>query len=86
MHSGVNNNCFNYEGISFTAKYQDHFSCSFDYKLVFVDDKYSKDIVLYRGKNAIYKFNKSIFNQYCYCKGAMKKNFNKKLIMSVEEE
>ena len=43
-HVGINNDCFSY-----TSKYQDHIPCSFAYKVVCVD-KYSKDIVLYRGK------------------------------------
>ena len=38
------------EGISFTTKYQDRIPSSFAYKLGCVDDKYSKDAVLYRGK------------------------------------
>ena len=45
VDSGIHNDCFSY-----TAKYQDHIRCSFAYKLVCVDDKYSKDIVLHRGK------------------------------------
>ena len=32
-------------------KYQDHVPCSFAYKVVCVDDKFSKPIVLYRGEN-----------------------------------
>ena len=83
---GVNNDCFSYEGISFTTKYQDHIPCSFAYKLVCIDDKYSKDVVLFGGKNAVFKFIQSIFNEYSYCKGVMKKHFNKYLIMSAEEE
>ena len=47
---GFDNDCFSY-----TKKYQDHIPCSFAYKLVCVDDKFSKDIVLYRGKNAVLK-------------------------------
>ena len=39
--SGINNDCF-----SFTSKYQDHIPCSFSYKLVCVNDKFSKDAVL----------------------------------------
>ena len=31
-------------------KYQDQIPCSFAYKIVCVDDKFSKSIVLYRGK------------------------------------
>ena len=53
---GVNN-----DYCSYTAKYQDHIPCSFAYKLVCVNDRYSKDIVLYRGKNAVFKFIQSIF-------------------------
>ena len=81
VDSGFHNDCFNY-----TAKYQDHIPCSYAYKLVCVDDKYSKDIVFYRGKNAVYKFIQSIFNEYCYCRSIMKKHSNKNLIMSAEEE
>ena len=83
---GINNVCFSHEKISFTAKYQDHIPCSFAYKLVCADDKYSKDIVLYRGKNSVYKFSQSIFNEYSYCKSVMKRHFNKNLIMSAEEK
>ena len=35
-------------------KYQDHITCSFGYKLVCVDHKCSKSIVVFRGKNADY--------------------------------
>ena len=30
--------------------------------------KFSKDVVLYRGKNAVFKFIQSIFNEYFHCK------------------
>ena len=78
---GINNDCFSY-----TTKYQDHIPCSFIYKLVCIDDKYSKDIVLYRGKNVVYKFIQRFLNEYSYCRSIMKKYFNKNLIMSAEEE
>ena len=42
-----------YEG-SYSKKYQDHIPCSFAYKLVCVDDKFSKSIVVFRGENASY--------------------------------
>ena len=61
VDSGIHNDCFSY-----TVKYQDHIPCSFVYKLVCVNEKYSKDIVLYRGKNAVYKFTQCIFNDYSY--------------------
>ena len=71
---------------SYTRKYQDHIPCSFAYKVVCIDNKFSKKIVLYRGKDAVNKFIKSILNEYNYCRNVMRKHFNKKLIMSVEEE
>ena len=35
---------------SYTEKYQDHIPCSFAYKVVCVDNKFSKKVMLYRGK------------------------------------
>ena len=80
VDSGIHNDFFSY-----TAKYQDHIPCSFACKLVCINDKYSKDVVLYRGKNAVFKFIQIIFNEYSYL-SVMKKHFNKNLIMSVDEE
>ena len=40
-----------YEGF-YPKKYQYHIPCSFAYKLVCVDDRFSKPIALYRGENA----------------------------------
>ena len=35
---------------SYTEKYQAYIPCSFPYKIVCVDNKFSKKVVLYRGK------------------------------------
>ena len=35
-----------------SKKHQDQIPCSFSYKLVCVDDKFSKPIALYRGEDA----------------------------------
>ena len=43
----VDNDIINND-ISYTRKYQDHVPCSFAYKIVCADNKYSKKIVLYR--------------------------------------
>ena len=77
---GVQNECFSY-----TSRYQDHIKCIFAYKFVCVDNKFSKDVVLYRGKNAVKKFLMCIFKEYKYCRGVIKKYFNKNLIMTAEE-
>ena len=75
-----NSNC------SDTIKYQDHIPCSFAYKVVCIDNKFSKNVVLYRGKDAVNKFIKSILNEYNYCRRVVTKHFNKNLIISTEEE
>ena len=74
-----------YEG-SYTKKYQDQDPCSFPYKVVCIDDRFTKPIVVYRGENAAYEFIKAILKEYKYCKKVMNKHFNKNLIMSEEEE
>ena len=74
-----------YEG-SYTRKYHEHVPCSYVYKVVCIDDKFSKPIVVYRGENAAYEFIKAILKEYKHCKKTMKKHFNNNLIMSEEEE
>ena len=63
------------DNTSYTKKYQDHIPNSFAYKVVYVDDKFSKQVVLYRGKNAVYKFIDAILKEYDYCKKNNKKAF-----------
>ena len=57
---------------SYTKKYQDHVPCSFAYKVVCVDNRFSKEINLYRGKEAVNKFIKFILSEYNYCKKMVK--------------
>ena len=52
---GVVGDDFVDEGSSYTRKYQNHIPCGFGYKVVCIDDRFSKDIVVYRGKNCINK-------------------------------
>ena len=73
-----------YKG-SYTKKYQDHVPCSFAYKVVCINDRFSKPIVVFRSENAAYKFIKAVLKEYEYCKKVMKKHFSKNLIMSKEE-
>ena len=63
-----------YEG-SYTKRYHDHVPCSFAYKIVCIDDKFSKPIVVYRGENAAYEFIKAILEEYKYCKKYIEKTF-----------
>ena len=74
-----------YEG-SCTKKYHDHVACSYACKIVCIDGRFSKPIVVCRGENAAYEFIKAILKEYKYCKKITKKLFNKNLIMSEEGE
>ena len=65
-----------------TKKCHDHIPCSFVYKIVCVDDRFSKPVVIYRGKNADYEFIKAIFKEHKYCKKILKKHFNNNLVMT----
>ena len=55
-----------YEG-TYTKKYHEHVPCSYAYKVVCIDDRFSKSIVVFRGKNAAYEFIKAILKEYEYC-------------------
>ena len=82
------------------VKTQDHVPCRFGYKVVCIDDKFTKDVVIYREsktnkatvkkqtseQNCVNKFIDAILNKYEYCKKIMKDHFNKNLIMSMKEE
>ena len=70
----------------YSKRHQDHVPCSFVYKLVCVDDEFTKPIVVFRGENAAYKFIAVILKESQYCKKVIKKHFNKNLMMSEDEE
>ena len=72
---------------SYTHKYQKHTACSFGYKVVcHYDQKYSRDVVIYRGKDCIEKFMKCMFEEVQNCQRIIKENFNKLLLMTKEDE
>ena len=72
---------------SYTEAYQRHTDCGYGYKVVCCyDDKYTKQIQLYRGEKAVYKFIENILEEVKYCKRVMKKHFNKPLRMTEENE
>ena len=72
---------------SYTEKYQKHTACSFGYKVVcHYDEKYSGDVVIYRGKDCIQKFMKCMFEEVKNCQSIIRDNFNKPLIMTNEDE
>ena len=72
---------------SYTEAYQTHEDCGYGYKVVCCyKDKYSKLIQTYRGENAIYKFMEKMLEEVEYCKGIIKKRFNKPLKMTENDE
>ena len=66
----------------YTNKYQKHVACSYGYKLVCVDDKFSKPLKSYLGEDAVYSFIKSMIKESKYCTDIMKKHVNKELEMT----
>ena len=70
-----------YEG-PYSKKYQAHDPCSFAYKLVCIDDEFTKLTVVFIGENAAYEFYQVILKEYQYCKKVIKKCFSQNLIMS----
>ena len=80
-------NCQPNNDKSYTEAYQKHTDCGFGYKVVCCyDDKYSKEVRLYKGKNAVYKFMEFMLKEVKYCKDVMKEKFNKPLRMTKENE
>ena len=63
-------------------KYQKHTACSYSYKLVCVDDKFSKTFRSYLGNGAVYNFINSIVEENKYFSVVVKKNFNKELVIT----
>ena len=72
---------------SYTEAYQTHEDYGYGYKVVCrYDDKYSKDICIYRGENAVYKFEEKMLEEVKYYKAVIKKHFNKPLVMTEVDE
>ena len=72
---------------SFTEAYQKHTDCGFGYKVVCCyDDKYTQPLKIYRGEKAVYTFLEYMLDEVKYCKKVIKKEFNKPLKMTKENE
>ena len=72
---------------SFTEAYQKHTDCGFGYKVVCCyDDKYTQPMKIYRGEKAVYTFLEYMLDEVKYCKRIIKKEFNKPLNMTKENE
>ena len=72
---------------SYTEAYQKHTDCGYGYKIVCsYDDKYTKQTQIYRGEKAGNKFMEKMLEEVKYCKNIMKKEFNKPLKMTKDDE
>ena len=71
---------------SYTEAYQKHRDCGYGYKVVCCfDDKYTKQVQIYRGEKAVYKFMEAMLEEVKYCKKTMKTCFNKPLKMTSDD-
>ena len=72
---------------SYTEAYQTHEDCGYGCKVVCCyDDKCSKPVQTFRGENAIYEFMEKMLEEVEYCKGIVKKRFNKPLKMTENDK
>ena len=65
---------------SHTNKYQNHLGHSYDYKLVWADDQFSKRFNSYLGQDTVHKFITSMVKESKYYSRVMKKNFDRNLL------
>ena len=67
---------------SYTSKYQKHVACSYGYRLVCVNDKFSKPFKSNIGEDVVHNFISSMIKESKYCSDVIKKHFNKELEMA----
>ena len=80
---GVDNGCFSY-----TRKYQNHIPCSFAYKVFVLIINLVKMLCCTEEKMQcldLFIYLDCIFKEYAYFRSAMKKHFNKNLVMTAEK-
>ena len=65
---------------------QENMLIIYAYRVICIDDKFSKSTIIYRSENAAYEFIKAIHQEHRYFRQVMKKHFNENLVMTEEEE
>ena len=68
-----------------TDTYEEHIACSFESKVVYIYDSFSKPERKYWDEDAIYKFISEMFEKVKYCKEIMKKSTLKKNLSWVKK-
>ena len=71
---------------TYKIKHQKHDVCSYVSKLVCAGDKFSKPFKSYPGEDTVYNFITSKLKESKYCSDAMKKHFNKELVMTKKDD
>ena len=69
-----------------TIKYQEHQPNSIRAKLVCIDDRFTLPSIIFKGKDCINKFIASVLDKQKWTKQIIKQYFNKRLIMTNEDE
>ena len=69
-----------------TIKYQEHQPNSIGAKLVCIDDRFTLPSIIFKGKDCINKFIKWVLDKQKWSKQIIKQYFNKRLIMTNEDE
>ena len=67
-------------------KYQEHYPNSIGAKLVCIDDRFTLPTIIFEGKDCINKFIRWVLNKQKWTKQIIKQYFNKRLIMTNEDE
>ena len=79
--------CQRNDNKSYTEAYQNHRDCGYGYKVVCCyDDKFTKEVEIYRGEKAVYRFLEAMLKEVRYCKNVIKTEFNKPLKMTTDDE
>ena len=67
------------------ANIKKRIACSYGYKLVCVEYKFSKPFQTYLDKDAVYNFINNMIEKSEYCTDVMKKYFSKELVMTKKD-
>ena len=70
----------------YTKKYHEHVPCSYAYEVFCIDDRFSKPIVVFRGKMLLMNLWKQFFKSISIVKKITKKHLNKNLVLTEEED
>ena len=72
---------------SYTERYQKHIACGYSFKVVCCyDDKFSRPIQLYRGKNAVYKFLEAMLEEVDYCEKTKNEHFDQPMDLTNKDK